>query len=57
VLEMLFGFGRDVADPLLLLESGDEISGDGHPLVTARSAFSGDRLADAEPSRSLSSWR
>jgi hypothetical protein len=54
VLEVLFRFVRDVADPLFLLENGDEISRDGHALVTARSAFSGDRQDGAESTWSLS---
>jgi len=35
-----FGFGRDVADPLFLLKSSDEISGDGHRVSITASASS-----------------
>jgi len=49
---------RDVADPLFLLESGDELPGDGHLMTIGVSApniilASGDRPDGAEPKRLL----
>jgi hypothetical protein len=63
MLVMLFAFGRNVADPLFQLDSGNEISGDTHFITIEDSASSvilasGDRQDGAEPIRSLSiPWR
>jgi hypothetical protein len=58
VLEMLLGLCGHVANPLFLLESGDELSGDSHRMTTVDSVINiilalDDRQADAEPTRSL----
>jgi hypothetical protein len=52
--EMLFGLGGDIPRSPFPLESGDEIAGEGHRIITGRSASgivvaSGERQDGAEP--------